>query len=70
MSSASSSKWYHANKYTAEAACQGCGGIVRHAYWCPTCNLLVAYAYEVLRDSGKLTVEDQLILHALGVAWI
>ncbi len=43
---------------------------MRHAYWCPTCNLLVAYAYEVLRDSGKLTVEDQLILHALGVAWI
>ncbi len=70
MSAVSPSKWYHANKYTAEGACQECAGVVRHAYWCPTCNPLVAYAYDVVRDSGKLTVEDQLILHALGVTWI
>lgn len=69
MSAASPSKWYHANKYSAEAACQECGGVVRHAYWCPVCNPFVAYAYQVLQDSSKLAIEDQLILHALGVTW-
>lgn len=70
MSAVSSPKWYHANKYAADAACAVCGGVVRHAFWCAESNAAVAYAYEVLRDSGKLTVEDQLILHALGVVWV
>ena len=70
MSAVSSPKWYHTNKYTAEAACEECGGVVRHAYWCAVCNPAVAYAYEIVRNGSKLTIEDQLILHALGVAWV
>lgn len=70
MSTASPSKWYHANQYTAEAACPECGGVVRHTHWCAVCNAEAAYAYEILRDSSRLTVKEQLILHALGVAWI
>lgn len=61
--------WYHTNKYTADAACEHCGSVVRHEAWCITCNPNVAYAYGALLDPGKLTIEDQLILHALGVAW-
>jgi hypothetical protein len=70
MSAAGPSKWYHANKYTAEEACAECGGIVRHACWCAVCNPAVAYAYDIVGDGRKVTTEDQLILHALGVAWI
>jgi hypothetical protein len=61
--------WYHTNKYTADAECAHCGGVVRHEEWCITANRQVAYAYEVLLDAGKLSIEDELILHALGVAW-
>jgi hypothetical protein len=61
--------WYHTNKYTADAACEHCEGVVRHEDWCITCNGKVAYAYEAVFDAGKLTLEDQLILHALGVSW-
>ncbi len=61
--------WYHTNKYAADAACEHCGAVVRHEEWCITANRKVAYAYEVVLDPGKLTIEDELILHALGVAW-
>ncbi len=64
-----SPNWYHTNKYTADAACEHCAGVVRHEEWCITTNRKVAYAYEVVLDAGKLTIEDELILHALGVAW-
>jgi hypothetical protein len=30
----------------------------------------VRYAFEAVLDSAKLTLHDQLILHALGVAWV
>ncbi len=71
MSSAvSSPTWYHANKYAAEAACEECGGVVRHAPWCALCNPVMAYANEILQDGSKLSIQDQLILHALGVAWV
>jgi len=62
------SSWYHTNKYTADAACEHCGGVVRHEEWCITCNRTVAYAYAAVLD-GRLTMEDELILHALGVCW-
>jgi hypothetical protein len=51
-------------------ACRVCDGLVRHAYWCPKSNPVVGYAYGVVEDAGLLTFEDQLILHALGVAWV
>jgi len=64
-----SGKWYHSNLYTAESACEYCDGVVRHERWCIVVNPVVSYAYEAVLDAGKLTVTDQLILHALGVAW-
>ena len=64
------SKWYHSNKYTADTACGHCAGVVRHESWCASCNQVVAYAYEAVDDAARLTVEDGLILHALGAAWI
>src|ERR1700757_1098313 len=64
------SKWYHSNKYTADTACGHCAGGVRHESWGPACKQGVAYAYEAVDDAARLTVEDGLILHALGAAWI
>ena len=70
MSALDLQKWYHANKYNAESACKHCGGVIRHAYWCVRCNPAVAYAFAAVEEPGHLTLEDQLILHALGVAWV
>ena len=64
-----SQTWYHTNKYAADAACEHCGGVVRHEEWCITCNSAVAYAYQAVLDANTLTIEDTLILHALGTAW-
>ncbi len=62
-------RWYHANKYAADSACEHGGGIIRHERWCITRNALVAYAYAAVLDPAKLTIADELILHALGVSW-
>jgi hypothetical protein len=64
-----SEAWYHTNKHTAEAVCEHCNGVVSHEDWCITRNRKVAYAYDIVLHPGKVTIEDQLILHALGVAW-
>jgi len=61
--------WYHSNRYSASSACEHCGGIVRHEHWCVTVDPAVQYAYEVVLDAEKLSLVDQLTLHALGVAW-
>jgi hypothetical protein len=60
---------FHSNRYTAQSACEHCGGIVRHESWCITVDRTVYYAYEIVADSSKLSVGDALILHALGVIW-
>lgn len=65
----SATSWYHSNAYDAKSACEHCGGIIRHERWCITRDPAVQYAYEVVLDPDKLTVVDQLTLHALGVAW-
>jgi len=71
MSTASTTNpWIHSNRYSADAACEHCHGVVRHEPWCITCSTEVLYAYEAVIDASKLTVGDQLMLHALGVAWI
>jgi hypothetical protein len=62
-------KWYHSNKYTADAACEQCAGVVRHEEWCITRNLTVGYEHSVVLEPETLTLEDHLILHALGAAW-
>lgn len=69
MPTSDRSNWYHSNQYSADSACEHCLGIVRHEPWCITRNRIVSYAYAALLDSDKLTTEDELILHALGVTW-
>lgn len=69
MSSVSPTVWYHSNRYSAESACQHCGGIIRHENWCITMDATVSYAYEVVADPEQLTLQDVLILHSLGVKW-
>jgi hypothetical protein len=34
------------------------------------CNAAVSYAYAAVEDAERVSLEDRLILHALGVAWI
>jgi hypothetical protein len=70
MSSANSTAWKHSSKYSAESSCKHCEGVIRHEPWCVTESQAVSYAYDILLDAGKLTLEDRLILHALGVAWV
>lgn len=62
-------KWHHHNRYSAQAACRQCGGIVRHERWCPARSCVVAYAYRVVEDATALREADRLALHALGVVW-
>ncbi len=59
----------HSNRYSADSACRHCGGIVRHEHWCRTQKASVQYAYRVVTDPAHLSIEDRLILHALGAAW-
>lgn len=60
---------YHSNRYNAQAACQHCGGIVRHERWCIRVDPVVSYAYQIVADPNNLTTGDALILHSLGVVW-
>lgn len=69
MSTHQASVWQHSNKYSAEAACEYCQGIVRHETWCVARNQAVLYAYSAVLDAATLTEGDRLILHALGVDW-
>ena len=69
MSTQSATLWQHSNKYSADAACEHCEGIVRHEPWCITQSSVVLYAYEAVLDADKLTEGDRITLHALGVKW-
>ena len=62
-------RWYCSNQYSAQSACLHCGGMIRHERWCVRQNRTVRYAYQAVLGATELTLEDQLILHALGVAW-
>jgi hypothetical protein len=59
----------HSNKYSAASACVHCGGVIRHESWCKTQSASVRYAFQVTSHPSLLTLQDSLILHALGVAW-
>jgi hypothetical protein len=61
--------WHHENQYTADSACSHCSGVVSHEPWCSTKNLNVRYAFQAVLYPDCLTIQDGLILHALGVAW-
>ena len=59
----------HSNRYHAQSACQQCDGILRHERWCLTVNPAIYYAYEIVVYPEKVTREDSIILHSLGVLW-
>ena len=61
---------FHSNKYSRDAACEHCSGVIRHESWCITHNPRVRYAYEIVVHPEELTLEDRLILHALGTSWM
>ena len=61
--------WWHSNQYAADSACLDCGGIIRCEVWCSTECPNVRYAQQAVLDPAQLSIGDQLILHALGVAW-
>lgn len=69
MATQKATVWHHSNKYSAEAACEHCQGIVRHEPGCITRSEVILYAYEAVLNAAVLTEGDNLILHALGVAW-
>lgn len=64
-----SEPYFHHNKYSADAACKHCDGVIRHESWCITLNAAVMYAYAAILDAAKLSQGDHLTLHALGVIW-
>jgi hypothetical protein len=61
--------WSHSNQYSADSSCVYCEGVIRHETWCPAHNANVQYAYQAVLEPNLLSLGDQLILHALGVAW-
>ena len=61
---------HHSNRYSADAACAYCDGVVHHESWCATQNANTYYAFEAVLDSTQLSVGDELSLHALGVVWM
>lgn len=60
---------HHSNRDTADSACEHCEGILRHESWCITQSAGVNYAHQAPLFPNQLSLGDQLILHALGVAW-
>jgi hypothetical protein len=59
----------HSNQYSVDSACVHCDGIIRHESWCVTQSATVRYAFQAALDPSQLSPGDELILHALGVAW-
>jgi hypothetical protein len=57
------------NRYCPDSACAHCDGILRHEPWCATLNVNVYYAHRAALFPDHLSLEDRIILHALGVAW-
>jgi hypothetical protein len=69
MSDQAPTTWFHNSRYSAQAACDQCGGTVGHEHWCIMLNTETFYAYKIVVDPTALTVGDALILHSLGATW-
>ena len=69
MSLSKQTVWQHSNRYSADSACAQCEGVVCHEPWCSSQNATVRYAFEAVLHPDRLTPQDTLILHALGVVW-
>jgi hypothetical protein len=59
----------HRDQESAASACVYCERCNDHEPWCPTQNASVQYANRAVLQPDLLNLADQLILHALGVAW-
>ena len=70
MTTTQSLPWFHSNPYTPDPTCEYCQGSTRHEFWCITQNLQVLSAWQAVLNAAKLSLHDQLILHALGAAWV
>jgi len=53
----------------AEERCIHCERVSDHEHWCITQNPDVRYAFTVAVYPNLLTLQDSLMLHALGVTW-
>lgn len=69
MSALQATTWIHSNRYSADAACEHCEGVIRHEPWCILRSPIIRYAYEAVLDATALSMGDHIILHALGVKW-
>jgi hypothetical protein len=69
MSTRQPTELSRSNEESAGRICSHCAGVTSHETWCITCNAFVRYAYAVVLDGGRLTLGDELSLHALGVEW-
>lgn len=61
--------WSDGNQGFGVFACEHCGGVNQHECWCLTQNANVMTAWEAVLNPAKLSLHDELILHALGAAW-
>jgi hypothetical protein len=59
----------HCEQYSAESACVYCERFNCHEPWCPKQNATIQYAFRAVLQPDLLNLGDQIILHALGVAW-
>jgi hypothetical protein len=57
------------NQYVQGSICNHCAGFAGHEPWCITRNAIVRYAFGLVVRASLLTLQDELILHALGVQW-
>lgn len=57
----------HARKLVVSERCRHCECLADHQPWCITQNPDVRYAFTVAVYPNLLTLQDSLILHALGV---
>jgi uncharacterized membrane protein len=69
MSDEAPTAWFHSNRYSAQAACEHCGGAIHQEPSCMTLNTDIFYAYKVVMALSALTVGDALTLHSLGAGW-
>jgi hypothetical protein len=70
MTTTQSHPWFDSKHYLADLTCEYCQNTGHHEFWCITQNLEVLRAWQAVLDPAKLSLHDELILHALGVAWV
>jgi len=70
LSTHNQSPLHQSSQYSAYSACTHCEGVIYHKSWCITQNANVHYAHLAALFPYQLSLEDRIILHAWGVAWL